>query len=137
MILENKKDKGRAGLSLAIAYFGSNGYTVSIPLNDTQKYDLIIEKDGIFQSVSCKFGGEKTENPDAYSCQLRTIGSKGTFHGTVKDSKTDLLFCLRPDGIMYVIPVKDIENISAIRLTTTRSKYSSSKFDSSKYIVSI
>lgn len=48
MIYETNKDKGRAGLSMAIAYFGCNGYTISVPLNDTQWYDLIIEKDGIF-----------------------------------------------------------------------------------------
>jgi hypothetical protein len=36
MILTNNKEKGRAGLSLAIAYFGSNGYTINIPLSDTQ-----------------------------------------------------------------------------------------------------
>ena len=49
MLFETNKDKGRAGMSFAIAYFGSNGYTVSVPLNDTQWYDLIIEKDGIFR----------------------------------------------------------------------------------------
>ena len=64
LTLENRKDKGRAGLSVAIAYFGCNGYTVSTPLNDTQKYDLVIEKDGIFQSVQCKFGGAKVPNND-------------------------------------------------------------------------
>ena len=31
-------------MALAIAYFGTNGYTISIPLNDTQWYDLIVEK---------------------------------------------------------------------------------------------
>jgi hypothetical protein len=51
MIFETNQDKGRAGISMAIAYFGANGYTVSIPLNDTQWYDLIVEKDGIFQTV--------------------------------------------------------------------------------------
>jgi hypothetical protein len=35
MIFNTNKEKGRAGLSFAIAYFGSNGYTVSLPLNDT------------------------------------------------------------------------------------------------------
>jgi len=35
MLFETNKDKGRAGISAAIAYFGMNGYTVSIPLNDT------------------------------------------------------------------------------------------------------
>jgi hypothetical protein len=51
MIIETNKDKGRAGLSLAIAYFGTNGYTVSLPINDTQWYDLIVEKNGIIQTV--------------------------------------------------------------------------------------
>ena len=36
MIFETNKDKGRAGMVLGIAYFGANGETVSIPLNDTQ-----------------------------------------------------------------------------------------------------
>ena len=35
MLFENNKDKGRAGMSIGIAYFGANGYTVNIPLNDT------------------------------------------------------------------------------------------------------
>ena len=41
MVLNSNKDKGNAGMSMAIAYFGCNGFTVSIPLNDTQDYDLI------------------------------------------------------------------------------------------------
>ena len=45
MIFETNKDKGRAGMALGIAYFGANGYTVNIPLNDTQWYDLVVEKD--------------------------------------------------------------------------------------------
>lgn len=138
MLIETKKDKGRAGISMAIAYFGSNGYTISIPLNDTQKYDLIVEKDGIFQSVSCKFGGAKTPNEDAYSCELRTIGAKGTYHGTVKESGADLLFCLRPDKIMYVIPISILPNSNTIRLITKPSKFSpKSSFDTSKYIVDL
>ena len=39
------KEKGNTGLGIAIAYYTSNGYIVSIPLNDTQDYDLIVEKD--------------------------------------------------------------------------------------------
>ena len=35
MLFETNKEKDRAGLSAAIAYFGMNGYNVSIPLNDT------------------------------------------------------------------------------------------------------
>ena len=34
--IDTNKERGRAGLCLAIAYFGANGYTVSLPINDTQ-----------------------------------------------------------------------------------------------------
>ena len=47
MNFNTNKEKGNSGLGMAIAYFSSNGYTVSIPLNDTQDYDLVIEKDKI------------------------------------------------------------------------------------------
>lgn len=47
----NRKQIGRIGLSMAINYFTINGYTVSLPINDTQWYDLIVEKDGLFESV--------------------------------------------------------------------------------------
>lgn len=47
----NRKQIGRIGLSMAINYFICQGYTVSLPLNDTQWYDLIIEKDGVLKTV--------------------------------------------------------------------------------------
>ena len=39
MSFETNKEKGNTGLGIAIAYYTSNGYIVSIPLNDTQDYD--------------------------------------------------------------------------------------------------
>ena len=135
MDLDSRKSKGRACLSMAIAYFGSNGYTVNIPLNDTQKYDLVVEKNSKFQTVQCKFGDHKcANNDDAYSCSLRCIGAKGTYHGNVKDDNIDLLFCMRPDGIVYLIPVCELDNHNAIRFTKTKIKFNGG-FDSSKYIV--
>ena len=35
MYFKNNKEKGNTGLAMAIAYYGANGYIVSIPLNDT------------------------------------------------------------------------------------------------------
>ena len=48
MIEINRKNIGRIGLSMAINYFTCKGYTVSIQMNDTQWYDIVVEKDGIF-----------------------------------------------------------------------------------------
>ena len=54
MNFNTNKQKENCGLGMAIAYFSTNGYTVSIPLNDTQDYDLIVEKNGILQRVQVK-----------------------------------------------------------------------------------
>ena len=50
----DRKTTGRIGLSMAINYFTVQGYTISLPINDTQWYDLIVEKNGIFETVQCK-----------------------------------------------------------------------------------
>ena len=41
MNFKTNKEKGNSGLGMAIAYFTTNGYVVSIPLNDTQDYDFL------------------------------------------------------------------------------------------------
>lgn len=50
----NRKQIGRIGLSMAINYFTINGYTVSLPINDTQWYDLIVEKMDFLNLFSVK-----------------------------------------------------------------------------------
>ena len=52
MIFNTNKEKGRAGLSLGIAYFGANRYCVNLPLNDTQWYDFVIEKMVFFKQCN-------------------------------------------------------------------------------------
>jgi hypothetical protein len=54
--VDNKR-KGNLAVASAIAHFIAEGYTVSIPLADTAKYDLVVERNGIFQAVQCKYAG--------------------------------------------------------------------------------
>lgn len=78
MIFNTNKEKGNTGLGFAIAYFTSNGYTVSVPLNDTQDYDLIIEKDNILETVQVKSTGCKTKY-NVYQVALKSCGgTKGS-----------------------------------------------------------
>jgi hypothetical protein len=116
MLFTSNKDKGRAGMALAIAYFGSNGYTVNLPLNDTQWYDFVVEKDGIFQTVQCKATG----NVDK-TIYLRSVGgSAGKVYDNVLNHPVDLLFCLDSDQNMFVIPVSKIReagNTNSITLS--------------------
>ena len=137
MLFETNKQKGNAGLGMAIAYFSTNGYTVSIPLNDTQDYDLIIEKDGVFQSVQCK-ATNYIENGN-YQVPLASCrGTKGIVYKTFKDTNVDLLFALCGDGTMYVIPREKIKVKRSLALIKEKSKYANtSTLDTSKYIVTL
>lgn len=137
MQIGNNKEKGRAGLSLAIAYFGTNGYTVSLPINDTQWYDLVVEKNGIFQTVQCKFTASKDKAINFRS----TGGTNGGVYDSILNHPLDLLFCADDDMNLFLIPVEDIKksgNVNSIKLRTERSIYSSTKsFDTSNYLVQI
>lgn len=136
MLVSTNKERGVACLSMAIAYFGSNGYNVSVPLNDTQCYDLVVEVDGIFKSVQCKYAGGKTKSPNSFKCGLRSCGgTKGVVYHRVVESHVDLLFCITPKNTMYLIPLKDIFHTNEITLVTEQSR--NSKNDTYKYIVTL
>ena len=133
MLFETNKDKGRAGLSMGIAYFGSNGYCVNLPLNDTQWYDFVIEKDGKFQTVQCKF---TTSKDNAISLRS-TGGTKGSVYDNLLNHNLDILFCADKDMNMYSIPVKELResgNTNSIKLKT-ESNSNNQGFQSYKYLV--
>jgi len=51
----NTKQKGNIGLGVAIAYFTNRLLTVSIPINDSQPYDLVVEfEDKSLQKIQVK-----------------------------------------------------------------------------------
>lgn len=113
----SRKQTGRIGLSMAINYFTIKGYTVSLPINDTQWYDLIIEKDGIFETVQCK----ATETKDDIIDFRSTGGTKGKEYDNVNNyqDKLTYLFCVNKDLNMWLIPLKDLKDIKkSIRLRT-------------------
>lgn len=135
MQFSTNKDKGRAGMALGIAYFGTNGYTVNIPLNDTQWYDFIVEKDGIFQTVQCKATGSIDNKIELKSCG----GTKGISYDSVLEHPLDFLFCLDKDINMYLIPLKDLKeagNTKSITLRTEPNK-NNQGFNTYQYIVSL
>ena len=134
MLVDTNQNRGRVGISLAIAYYGSNGYSVSIPLNDTQWYDVVIERDGIFQTVQCKC----TTTQDA-TIMLRSCGgTNGGTYDNILDHPLDILFCVNGNtGDLYSIPVKDIRqsnNRRSISLRTDKNK-NNQGFNTYQYLV--
>ena len=133
MLFETNRDKGRAGMAMAIAYFGANGYTVNIPLNDTQWYDLVIEKDGKFKTVQCKATG----SIDNVIHLKSTGGTKGKEYDNVLNHPVDYLFCLDGSMNMYVIPVEDMKKYGCNKQITLRTQKSANGqgFQTYQYMV--
>ena len=127
----NRKQIGRIGLSMAINYFTLQGYTVSLPMNDTQWYDIVIEKNGKFETVQCKATQTKDNRIDFRS----TGGTKGeVYDNLLNHSELDYLFCVNKDLDMWLIPIKDITTTRQITLRTEPNK-NNQGFQTYKYRV--
>lgn len=123
MNFTTNKEKGNTSLGIAIAYYASNGYTVSIPLNDTQDYDLIVDKNNLIKRVQVKSTGCKTKYGN-YQVALKSCGgTKGSTYKTVMETSIDELFILTEDLEMYILPLEEIHNKSSINICDKYEKY--------------
>ena len=109
--------QGNLGLGKAIEYFTSHSIPVSIPLNDTQKYDLIADFNGKLQRISVKTS-RATENGKSFSVQLRnTGGSSGNNKIRPFDNEScDYLFIYTINEEYYLIPSKEVTAINSINV---------------------
>lgn len=96
------KRQGDMGLGVAIGWFSKNGYIVSIPLTDSQNYDLVIDRGGLkkVQVKSTYFVCGKH-----YKVELSTRGGvKGEKKRAFIPSAVDYLFLVCENEDLYLIP---------------------------------
>lgn len=122
MLFETNKDKGRAGLAAAIGYFGTRGYTVSIPLNDTQDYDLLVDKDNIISKISIKATGQRSPYGITIVNLVNTGGTKGSIYGRECNKNIDFVFVVNEEQEMWLLP-KDILTIKSMSLGEKYTRY--------------
>ena len=123
MIDITNKQRGNCGLGIAIGYFSTHGFTVSIPLNDTQDYDLLIDKDNKIKSVQVKYTTCKTKY-GKYQVALKSCGgTKGETYKTVVDTNVDYLFVATEQLDMFLIPIEEIKNKSTLNLCEKYERY--------------
>ena len=119
----NSRKQGDVGTGYAIAYFLSNGYTVSIPISDSQSYDLVIEKDGRFQKVQAKtcFKKKIQGKCEFYNVELRTVsntrGKKLNIRKLTQDD-CDIIFVVDGDNKKYLIPFVEVAGFGQISLSS-------------------
>jgi hypothetical protein len=110
--------KGNLAVANAIRYYVSAGYTVSVPLADTARYDLVVERKGVFQAIQCKFAGYEG-NPGVFSVPLYVSGgnrSAGNRRIKYQLNDFDILFILCASGRMYAIPLREVVGQTTINV---------------------
>jgi PD-(D/E)XK endonuclease len=119
----NTKQLGARGLGAAIAFFTKNGYNVSIPITDTQRYDLVIETDNQLQRVEVKSSSFQRKN---YECKLSTCGGNQSGAGRIKylsSKECDLVFIYCDNGVQYLFPSSLLDGKGTISLAPKYDDY--------------
>jgi hypothetical protein len=116
--------QGNIGLGKAIEYFTSHQIPVSLPLNDTQKYDLVADIDGSLKKIQIKTTRNK-HSASGYEVMLRNCGG-ASGKCTIRhfnSHESDFLFVYTADEKIYLIPTDAIHSISSITVGKKYSQY--------------
>lgn len=122
---EYKSHQGNLGLGRAIAYYTSNCIPVLLPLNDTQKYDLVVDKEGKLLRVSVKTTQHLNKVGSSYVARLcNSGGSSGkSIIRKFDNTSCDIIFILTIEGTMYEIPSNIIDVNTELTLTDKWNEY--------------
>lgn len=116
--------QGNMGLGKAIEYFTSQGITVALPLNDTQKYDLIADFNGGLQRVSVKTS-RFSRTGTSYEVALKNSGgaSGKSVIRNFDNTSCDYVFIYTADEKTYLIPSEEIDAKSGITVGNKYTEY--------------
>ena len=117
--------QGNLGLGKAIAYFTSHQIPIAIPLNDTQKYDLIADFNGKLQRVSVKTSKYTETDGASYQVQLKNSGGAGgkSIIRTFDNTSCDYVFVYTANEKIYLIPSEVITSVSSITVGNKYQEY--------------
>lgn len=103
----NTKQKGDMGIGRAIAFFTTKGWTVLLPLTDSQSYDMVADIKGVLNRVQVKYTSFKAPSGN-YIVDLRSVsGSSRKAYDVVSKETSDLLFVVT-DEFNLLIPSEDV-----------------------------
>jgi len=121
--LMNTKKLGDIGLAQAIAFYAMKGWTVSLPLTDSQDYDLIVDDGEILQKVQVKY--TSYQRSGNYQASIAVKG--GTKGGTIKKASDvifDRLFVAADNGDRWCIPRSALKGVAILNSSMDEFKVS-------------
>ncbi len=124
LMQKNTRKQGDVGIGRAIAYFTGLGHSVSIPLTESQRYDLIVDDGEQLSRIEVKTTRYKRDG--AYNVLLSTQGGNQSWKGTIKKfskEHADYVFVVVDDDTQYLLPSELVDGKGAIRLGSKYAQY--------------
>jgi hypothetical protein len=118
-----KSHQGNLGLGQAIAFYTTRMIPIMLPLNDTQKYDLVIDDNGL-KRVSVKTTQLRVKS-GYFRVELKNSGGSSgkSVIRQFDNSVCDIIFIYTIDGDIYEIPSSEIVVKNQLTLDERFSKY--------------
>ena len=129
----NTKDVGNISQACVVAALLKAGYNVCIPVGDNCRYDLVIEKDGVFKRVQCKTG--------AYSNGVIRFPVRSTSGGGERQSYKGQIeafgvYCFSTDKC-YLVPIDEVgDDYCTLRVTLSKNGQDSKIRYANEYMIS-
>ena len=102
----NTKQVGEIAEACVLTALLKAGYVVLTPFGGNQRYDFVVEKNGVFLRIQCKSGRI------CDGCVIFQTSSAHAYHGKCKrdyygDAELFAVYCRELDK-MYIVPVDDV-----------------------------
>ena len=120
------KKQGDVGVGRAIAYFTGLGYSVSVPLTESQRYDLVVDDESRLYRVEVKTTRHRRNEKSSYIVLLSTQGGNRTWSGKKRAfsmDDADLVFVSTDGGNNYLFPSDLLDGKSNLSLTSKLDRY--------------
>ena len=100
------KDKGDLRFLKAIAEMCSQGYTILVPMTEHATYDCVIEKDGKFKRVQCKY--RSLDKTGTINIQFKSSWAdrNGTHVQKIDKKNVDIyaIYCPDVEKVFFIEP---------------------------------
>lgn len=110
LVQRNTAKQGDVGLADSMAFFAAKGYTVCLPISDSQAYDLLVELNGVVSKVQVKTTRHITKHGNHY---LINVGNK---EYPFDNTQVDFLYFLTNENERYLVPAEVVTNKYKLRL---------------------
>ena len=111
----NSQAQGNVGMGRCIAYYSDLGYTISVPMNDCQEYDLVVEYPDGLKKVQVKTTRYKNRQGN-YVVSLRTMGGSKSASNWKLPNNYDILWAINELGEIKVWTKEELGDQQSITM---------------------